>query len=90
MNEVTLPTIPAYHVGFAKAVADAADKYGIDRFTMTYRPGFEQRMQGHAFHGDMKISYAAVDGRGRPDRRVEISLESTYTIYNIGDDDKSA
>lgn len=77
------PSIPRGHADFASEVAALADKYGMNSFTMTYRPSFEQRRNielDHRISGEMKIVYSSSDGRGRPYRNLQIRCEVDFSI----------
>jgi len=83
MHAIIPPKIPDTHVAFAKAVANLAAAHGIDRFEMTFRPKWETRMDenyDHRIHGDMKIIFADVDGRGRPCRNLSINLAANLSL----------
>ena len=83
MNAITPPKVPDSHVAFAKAAADLAAAHGIDRFEMTFRPKWEQRIADNfapRVHGDMKIIFADVDGRGRPCRNLSINLVANLSL----------
>ena len=47
---IETPSIPQSHAEFANEVANIADKYGMDRFTMEYRPNFDQRIENSRFY----------------------------------------
>jgi hypothetical protein len=76
--------IPEAHGQFAKAIAALADNYGMDSFTMTYRPNFENRL-GYDVSGDLKIYYSSVDGRGRPERTLKIECDTKTTSSIISE-----
>lgn len=82
-HPITSPEIPDEFVEFAKATADLACKHGIDKFKMTFRPEFDRRNKmplESMIHGDMEISFSAVDGRGRPCRSLGIGLVANLTL----------
>jgi hypothetical protein len=75
--------IPENHVEFAKAVSELADKFGMDKFEMTYRPKYGEHLDrgiDRRVNGDMKIHYSAVDGRGRPSRNLTINCEARLAL----------
>lgn len=85
---MTLPTdvkpaeIPEQALLFAQAAADLADKFGVDQFQMTMRLGeYRYGMPSNQFRGELKVHFAATDGRMRPCRNVSVSCESTVTIH---------
>lgn len=81
--QITPPTIPDKHTEFAKAVAAIADTHGIDRFQMTFRPRFDDRVSpdyDRRIEGDMCIHYSSVDGRGRPSRALSINLKANLVL----------
>lgn len=81
MPAITPPEIPDSQVAFAKAVAAIAESHGIDRFSMTFRPKFEDRLkQDSRISGDLKIQFSATDGRGRPCRGLSIRLETNLEL----------
>lgn len=80
---VVAPVIPQSHADFANELAAIADKYRMDRFTMTYRPNFDERFSDKydsRIHGDMKIHYSSVDGRGRPSKNLKVCCEANFSI----------
>lgn len=77
MSEPTTPQLPKAYFEFAKAIAAAAKFAGIDRFHLSFRPGFEIRREGSSMTGEIKIDWALVDGRGRPSENLQLSFEST-------------
>ena len=83
MATITPPKIQETHIAFAKAAANLAAAHGIDRFEMTFRPKFEDRIgqkYDRRVHGEMKINFADVDGRGRPCRNLSIDLVANLSL----------
>lgn len=81
MHTITPPQIPSSMVAFAQAVADIAEQYGIDKFTIAMRPDFDTRMKmDRRIDGNLKVHFSASDGRGRPCRGLAISLESRLEL----------
>lgn len=75
------PEIPQTHIEFAEAVAQVAREYGMDQFTMTYRPNFISEFKlPSMLHGELKITYRGVDGRGRPNGSLKIILDATLAV----------
>ena len=80
---VKAPTIPKSHADFARELASLADKYGMDKFTMTYRPKFDHGSKNELdrrINGEMKINYSSVDGRGRPCRNLQVRCDASFSI----------
>lgn len=80
MEVVEKIAVPESHIAFANEVAAVADKYGMDSFTLTYKPRWhggeewDRRVTGTA-----KISFSASDGRGRPCRCLGITFDACIT-----------
>ena len=75
--------IPQSHAEFAEAVSKLADEYGIDKFTMKYRPKFDSPANDgldRQINGEMNIVYSSVDGRGRPCRNLSIVCDATINL----------
>ncbi len=87
-NKFEAPEIPEFHALFAKDVAEAAKKHGIDRFTLEYRPNYSLR-HNHSIHGNLKIHFSSADGRGRPANNLSIQLE-TSLIMTISETPESS
>lgn len=84
MDRIEGLEIPENHAAFAKKIADIADTYGMDKFNMTYRPNFKERYKegiDRRIHGEMKINYASVDGRGRPCRNLSIECDAYFSLH---------
>ena len=78
--KIEMPEVPENHIEFAKAVKKAADEFGIEKLSVTYRPAFENRLElDRRFNGDMKIHYSSVDGRCRPASNLSIELDTRLT-----------
>ncbi len=74
--EIQAPELPENHAEFARAVADLADKFGMNAFEMTYKPHWHQEPKLPSnISGDVKITYRNTDGRGRPERYLNIEFE---------------
>ena len=80
LGTITVPEIPQAQQDFALAVSKLATEHGIDRFEMSFRPNFTEWIkQDHRIHGDMRIQFSAVDGRGRPAFGLTIELDTKLT-----------
>ena len=67
---------PQAHIEFAKEVANAAVKYGIDKFDLTYAPKFSERLDFGLDWSNVVIGFLASDSRGRPAVNFSVSLET--------------
>lgn len=73
------PEIPESHALFAQEIADVARKYGVESFTMDYRPDFDNRLKHH-IDGTLKIHFSKADGRGRPANNLCILLSTNLRM----------
>lgn len=78
MDPITAPTIPESYVSFAKAVAALADSHGVTSCQIKITPDW--RDNARHIHGDVQINYAAKDGRGRPDKTLNVYLGTHTTL----------
>lgn len=73
------PEIPDNYVLFAKDMAESARKYGIESFTMIFKPDFDNRMS-HSIDGTLKIHFSKADGRGRPANNLSIAVDTSLRL----------
>lgn len=83
MDKIQGIDIPDNHIEFAKGLAQLAEKHGMDRVTVTYRPTWEHRIDGNMdkrINGMMTIAYSSVDGRGRSCRNLAINCNADFSL----------
>ncbi len=77
MSNKLVPTeLPENHVEFAKELAEAAKKHGIEEFTLEYKPKFDMDDTALTFWGKLKVLFSAKDGRGRPANNLSVVYET--------------
>ena len=81
-NQLTPNELPDSHIEFAKEIAQAARKHGMDKFTLEYQPKFDIDNPALTFWGKLKVVFSAVDGRGRPANNLKITYDTNleYTV----------
>lgn len=77
-HRLEVPQVPDSYTLFAQAVADAARKHGIEKFSLEFSPDFETQISLQ-IRGAVKVSFSSKDGRGRPERSLRVSMETTVT-----------
>lgn len=76
MSKLTAMELPDNHVQFAKDVAAAAEKHGVEKFVLEYQPEFDISNAELTFWGKLKIVFGSKDGRGRPANNLKILFET--------------
>lgn len=76
-NELKPAELPDSHIDFAKEIAQAARKHGIEKFTLEYQPKFDSGNTALTFWGRLKVHFSSADGRGRPANNLKISYETS-------------
>lgn len=82
MGSFKAPELPVNHIEFAKDIASAAKKYGIEKFNVKYTPIFDLENPELTFWGELSITYSSVDNRGRPETNLKVSFK-TDLKYDI-------
>lgn len=88
-NKLKQAEIPESHVDFAKEIASTAKKFGIDKFTLEYKPSYDHVTTNIKYYGTLKVHFSVKDGRGRPADNLRITYES-YAEHVISETPESS